>query len=292
MGFEALVRDSRMTLVVVLDMDPRWWVGEEKIANLLSSVKFFIAAVGSTLPFPSALDVAVIAAFPDKAEVIAHGPWRSVTEFASNLIAAINAREDSIDEQVFESPIAQAISRGLCFIKKRKSEGHIVVFDCSVDPMDFSAQTVALSNCAWACSGLGKISVVSLASQRPSSALLGLVARTGGTFIPYQFTQTTGGLTEALLFHLVAPSAGNLKVRPPEATQEMNASCVCHNKVVDKGYVCSICLSIYCTDAAGICSVCGSRIRREAKDELPVHAQVFTRLFTSSSIPVSENIFS
>ena len=277
-----------MTLVVVLDMDPR----EDRISRIIPSIQFYISAVGTGLAFPSQLEVAVIAAFPDKAETVAQGPWREVTDFNSNLQAAIQSRAKTLEQNVFESPIAQAISRGLCYIKKRKVEGHIVVFDCSSDPTDFTAQTVGLSNCGWASAGLAKISVVALGSARPSSALLGLVSRTGGTFIPHQFTATTGALSQALLFHLVAPGIANLKVRPQETSQEMNASCVCHNRVVDKGYVCSICLSIYCSDAAGICSVCGSRIRREAKDELPVHSQVFTRLFTSSSVPVSENIFS
>ena len=278
-----------MTLAVVLDMDPR----QDRISIIIPTIQFFISAIGAGLAFPSELDVAVIAAFPDKAETISQGPWREVTDFSSNLLAAAQARANvSTDNTVFESPIAQAISRGLCYIKKRKVEGHVVVFDCSSESSDFTAQTVGLSNCGWAASGLAKISVVALGSSRPSSALLGLVARTGGTFIPHQFTASNGALTQALLFHLVAPGVGNLKIRPQETSQEMNASCVCHNRVVDKGYVCSICLSIYCSDAAGICSVCGSRMRREAKDELPVHAQVFTRLFTSSSVPVSENIFS
>jgi hypothetical protein len=280
-----------MSLAIVLDMDPRWWVDDQRITNLLDSIKLFIAAVGATIPFPSQLDVAVIAAFPDKAEIVAHGPWRTVTGFQSDLQVSLQARANGSSE-VFESPVAQAISRGLCFIKKRGSEGHIVVFDCSQDPTDFSAQTVALSNCAWACGSLAKTSVVALGSSKPSSALLGLVSRTCGIFIPHQFTLTAGGLSEALLFHLVAPMTYNLKVRPQETSQEMNASCVCHNKVVDKGYICSICLSIHCSDAAGICSVCGSRIRREAKDELPVHSQVFTRLFTNSSVPTTQNIFS
>ena len=63
----------------------------------------------------------------------------------------------------------------------------------------------------------------------------------------------------------------------------MVAVCACHNNAIDKGYVCSICLSIYCSDSAGICAVCGSRIRREARDELPLHAQVFSKLFGAKS---------
>jgi hypothetical protein len=263
--------------------------------GLLKSVKFFISAVGSSIPFPCSLDVAIIAAFPDKTEFVASGSWRSVcSEFQDALFKGIETRKETLGSDVFESPIAQGVSRALCYINQRSSEnGHIVVFDCSLDPTELSSQTVNLSNCAWAAgAGLARISVVSLGSPRPSSALLGLVTRTNGVYIPYRYTQSEGALTEALLFHLAVPSHTNLKVRPPEATQEMNATCCCHNKVVDKGYVCSICLSIYCTDSAGICTICGSRMRREAKDDLPIHAQVFSKLFKTSTLPVSENIFS
>ena len=289
-----------MTFVVVLDIDPRWWNKSERFSLVVTSVKSFISGLGLSLPFPSVMDVAIIAAFPDKAVTISQGSWRDVADFSQPLLAAIADRRTLFESstELFESPIAQGVSRGLAYITKRASvagTGNIMVLECSTDPTDYASQTVALSNCACDSSSI-RVNVVSLGSAKPSSAILGLVARTSGVHIPYQYTQSCGQLVEALQFHL-APFAviGSLKVRPPEATQEMNAVCACHNRVIDKGYVCSICLSIYCSDSASICTVCGSRIRREAKDELPLHAQVFSKLFAnrdSGAFPVTQNIFS
>ena len=278
-----------MTTVVVIDLDPRWWNSGERFSLVTNAVKAFVSAIGLSLPLPSSMDVAVISAFSDKAVTISQGPWRDVAEaFPDALWSAMTTRSSV---QVYEPPIAQGVSRGLAYIAKRKVGGQIVVFECSIDPTDFSSQSVSLSNCV--CDGSTRISVVSLAAAKPSSALLGLAARTSGIHIPYQFTQTLGSLVEALLFHVAPAVSQHLKVRPPESTQEMNATCACHNRVIDKGYVCSICLSIYCTDSAGICAVCGSRMRREAKDEMPVHAQVFSKLFSNSSgFPETQNIFS
>ena len=288
-----------MTLVIVLDMDPRWWTTIERLDTVIGSISFFIGAVGMSLQYPAQMDVAVIAAFPDRAEYIVQGDWRTIGDLAGSIKAAL--AKQNIGDEVYESPIAQGISRGLCYIKKRKTKGHIVVFDCSDESTALSSQSVGLSNCGWAAVGttddnesqLARISVVSLASASPSSGLISLVSRTNGIHIPKKFTESKGALMQALLFHLCPQSTQHLKVRPPDALQEMNAVCACHNKALDKGYVCSICLSIYCTDSAGICAVCGSRMRREAKDSLPIHSQAFSELFRDTAgFPVSQNIFS
>jgi transcription initiation factor TFIIH subunit 3 len=247
------------------------------------------------------MDVALIAAFPDRAEYIVQGDWRTIGDLAESLRVAIS--KQNIGEEIYESPVAQGISRGLCYIKKRKVKGHILVFDCSEDITALSSQSVGLSNCGWAAVGttddnesqLARISVVSLASAHPSAGLVSLVSRTNGIHIPKKFSESKGSLMQALLFHVCPPSTQHLKIRPPDAQQEMNAVCACHNKALDRGYVCSICLSIYCTDSAGICGVCGSRMRREAKESLPIHAQVFSILFGNKDLagfPVSQNIFS
>ena len=273
-----------MRLAVVLDMDPRFW-SADKLDMVTEAVRFFVSALGVSLPYPQVMEIAIIAAFPEKAEAIIVGDWRSIGDLQLKLSSAIT-RHNSGDSEVYETPIAQGISRALCFAKK--SEGRVVVFECSQETTDFSSQSVSISNCGWAAGSI-KISVVSLASAQPASALLALCDRTGGVHIPSSFAVSEGELLQALLFHLTASekAAKVLKTRPQAATQHMGAVCACHNRALDKGYVCSICLSVYCSDSAGICAVCGSRIRREAKDELPLHAQVFSTLFKSESAPCS-----
>ncbi|KAK7611828.1 RNA polymerase II transcription factor B subunit 4 [Phyllosticta paracitricarpa] len=52
--------------------------------------------------------------------------------------------------------------------------------------------------------------------------------------------------------HLVLPSAGEVDFR---------AACFCHRRVVDVGYVCSVCLSIFCEPLPDqTCLTCGSKL--------------------------------
>jgi transcription initiation factor TFIIH subunit 3 len=290
-----------MSVVIVLDMDPRWWVSGDRFEKVIESVGLLIGSVGLSLAFPANMETAIVCAFPSRAEFVVTAHWRQTGNLHQLVKEAIE-RQTVSGSEAFESPIAQAISRGLCFIRARPgtSPGHIIVFDCSRESTELSSQSVALSNCGWTALGsednqIARISVVSLGSSKPSTALLGLVSRTGGVHIPHRFCESKGTLLQALLFHLCVPADSTLKIRPPESSQEMSAVCVCHNKSLDKGYVCSICLSIYCSDGGAICSVCGSRIRREAKDEVPIHSQVFSRLFggnKETGFPASQNIFS
>ncbi|CAI6249161.1 unnamed protein product [Periconia digitata] len=81
---------------------------------------------------------------------------------------------------------------------------------------------------------------------------------TGGI---YMKPENPGGLLQYLMMaflpdatartHLVMPSAGGVDFR---------AACFCHRKVVDIGYVCSVCLSIFCTSQiqGNLCQTCGS----------------------------------
>ena len=269
-----------MTLAVVLDMDSRWRC-ETKSNRLIESLKFYISFLGNSV---GKLGMSVYACFSDKTETVVSGDWTVCLNQIEDELESLIVRRTEQDKSNFETPIAQGISKGILFLRKSPTVGvspRIIVFECSREAVDFSSQSVALSNCGWSA-GECKVHVVSLASDTPSSNLVSVCTKTGGVHIPYSLT-VGGKLIQSLLFHLATPDEGVvklLKVRPQSSRTHMGTTCVCHNKPMDKGYVCSICLAIYCAETGGICSVCGSRFRREAKDELPVRLQVFSKLFS------------
>ena len=275
-------------LAVIIDMDGR---GTANLQHVVEAITFYVTSLGLSQTFPSCLKLAVIAAFPHGAEYIVSGDWRDVSTLRNRIETNIQEAADEL-----ETPLAQAVSKALCFVRKHRSQkkhdeslARIILFEHSLDSVEFSSQSVPLSNCGWAASSLARINLVSLGSATPAAALVSLCQKSGGTHIPFKHTQSLGELVQALLFHLTSHETilDQLKVRPALATQHMGAVCACHNKSLDKGYVCSICLSIYCTETSGTCAVCGSRIRREAKDEQPVSAQTFSKL----SGPTSNSIF-
>jgi hypothetical protein len=271
-------------LAIVIDMDPRWWNHQSNDLSLIDTIAFYVAGLGQCLPPMTGMKICVIASFAEKSEFIVSGDWKCIGQMKQRLLEKLSSQQ--IGPDCYESPIGQGISNALCFINRTKIPGRVVVFDCSREATDFCSQSVVITNCGWAAVGtdsgnpLAKINLVSLVSEAPSSSLISLSAKTGGVYIPSSFSATQGSLLQALFFHLVGE--GNFKTRPMSSNVIMGTVCACHNKSIDRGYVCSICLSIYCSDTAGICSVCGSRMRREAKDDLPISGQVFEKLFASS----------
>jgi transcription initiation factor TFIIH subunit 3 len=82
---------------------------------------------------------------------------------------------------------------------------------------------------------------------------------TGGTFLVASNPQ---GLLSYLMFGLIADTeARKYLVTPSHDTVDFRAACFCHGKVVDTGFVCSICLSIFCEVPENAdCLTCGNHL--------------------------------
>ncbi|KAL2214183.1 transcription factor Tfb4 [Sarocladium strictum] len=83
---------------------------------------------------------------------------------------------------------------------------------------------------------------------------------TNGTFL--SAAAHPQGLLTYLMFGLIADTeARESLVSPTTDTVDFRAACFCHGRVVDQGFVCSICLSIFCElpdDAE--CLTCGTKL--------------------------------
>ena len=82
---------------------------------------------------------------------------------------------------------------------------------------------------------------------------------TNGTFIPASNPQ---GLLTYLMFGLIADTeARESLITPTNNRVDFRTACFCHGKVVDTGFVCSICLSTFCEPPANAeCLTCGSKL--------------------------------
>lgn len=86
--------------------------------------------------------------------------------------------------------------------------------------------------------------------------------------VPTQATHLTGGLyfrpahrgaaLQYLVQSLTAPTdtRAMLAIHQPQGV-DFRASCFCHKRAIDVGYVCSVCLSIFCRQAPS-CFICGT----------------------------------
>ncbi|KAF2460969.1 TFIIH subunit Tfb4/p34 [Lineolata rhizophorae] len=82
---------------------------------------------------------------------------------------------------------------------------------------------------------------------------------TGGVYVAPSAPQ---GLLQYLMFGFLADErARHVLVLPSVGEVDFRAACFCHRKVVDVGYVCSVCLSIFCEPLLdGACLTCGTRL--------------------------------
>ncbi|KAJ8603656.1 hypothetical protein MRB53_042091 [Persea americana] len=97
---------------------------------------------------------------------------------------------------------------------------------------------------------------------------------TQGIYLPVTTPTAHAGLLQYLMFaylpdlsarqHLISPGS--------DSGVDFRAACFCHRRIVDLGYVCSICLSIFCgptLDEQGRCLTCSSELSLAAFDRKP-----------------------
>ncbi|XP_063696152.1 general transcription factor IIH subunit 3 [Culicoides brevitarsis] len=76
---------------------------------------------------------------------------------------------------------------------------------------------------------------------------------TGGHYL--KLPQIDGFLQYLLWVFLPDPSTRQKLVLPPPVKIDYRAACFCHRELIDIGYVCSVCLSIFCKFSP-ICTTC------------------------------------
>ncbi|KAH8768915.1 transcription factor tfb4 [Diaporthe sp. PMI_573] len=120
------------------------------------------------------------------------------------------------------------------------------------------AQYIPTMNSVFAASHAGiPIDILSLHGSATFLQQASYITR--GTFMEAASPQ---GLLTYLLFGFASSiSSAKTLVSPSTVSVDFRAACFCHRKVIDTGFVCSICLSIFCEvpqDAE--CLTCGNRL--------------------------------
>ncbi|KAI8928050.1 transcription factor Tfb4 [Entophlyctis helioformis] len=172
---------------------------------------------------------------------------------------AMDESANSDSQGVRPSRLAGALSLALSYINKARSvsgpdlQSRILVV--SVSP-DGPGQYIPIMNCIFAAQKQGTpIDVCRL-------------VKGGSVFLP-QAAHITGGIyLEALqlehliqhLLHVFLPDTETRKMLCLSGNDEIDfrASCFCHKRNVDVGYVCSVCLSIFCS-VRPECSTCQTK---------------------------------
>jgi len=124
---------------------------------------------------------------------------------------------------------------------------------------DLAHQYIPIMNTIFACQRLSipidicKIAGDTVFLQQASDA-------TRGTYIALSHPR---GLLQYLMMGFLPDQVCRRYLVPPTAVGvDFRAACFCHRRVVDVGFVCSICLSIFCAPPEGaVCLTCGTHLQ-------------------------------
>lgn len=168
-----------------------------------------------------------------------------------------------------DSVVAGAMGMALCYIHKRRktqkdatngedATARILIVkgaeDSSSQYLNFmntvftaQRQNVTIDSCV-----LGKV----------SSLLQQAADITGGICLKIPLLS---GLTQYLMWvFLPSPSLRDKLSMPPSEYVDYRAACFCHRNLIDIGFVCSVCLSIFCSFSP-ICSTCHTTFKIPVK---------------------------
>jgi len=122
---------------------------------------------------------------------------------------------------------------------------------------DGSNQYMNFMNMIFAAEKLN-VPIDSCVIAKDSSLLQQASSLTNGIY--FKVPQINALLHYLLWLFLPNVSLRKLLVQPPKSQVDFRAACFCHRQLIDIGYVCSVCLSVFCSFTP-ICSTCDSNFQ-------------------------------
>ncbi|KAK3155906.1 hypothetical protein QOZ80_2AG0100270 [Eleusine coracana subsp. coracana] len=275
-----LYSDDVSLVVVVVDTNPFFWA-----ASALPFADFFshlVHFVNSILLLNHLNRVVVIAAGVsscayvfDSSDASAPGGAGVAATFDKTSCkmkefieqdARATKGNSSVDSGNAASLLSGALSLALCYIQRifrsgtRHPQPRIL---CLQGSQDGPEQYVAVMNSIFS-------------AQRSSVPIDSCIVGTQDSAFLQQASYITGGVylkpqeLNGLFQYLATVFATDLHSRtflrlPKTLGVDFRASCFCHKKTIDMGFVCSVCLSIFCKNQKK-CSTCGSEFSRVMPD--------------------------
>jgi Transcription factor Tfb4 len=280
-----------MSFVLVLDLNAEYFMSVTDNLSLSSLAQITASALnGYAIRFASNATppLAVIGCTASKIQIFyTHKPGNSFNpvlsdrfrELIGDLLTGGGSSRHCLSG---ETLLGQGLSVAGCFLNKNNSTGNgkVAVLSCG-KLGDLAKQSVEIANVSYAMKSLNaRCYILGLKNSAIPIPLASLASRTGGASFPIELTSSISGILQCMMFHIFLEEFNDSFKQPKfENDDEINGCfCVCHANRVLVGYVCSVCLSVFCNETAGTCSVCGSRMRREARNEGPISQQSFSAL--------------
>ncbi|CAG5118103.1 unnamed protein product [Candidula unifasciata] len=274
-------------LIIIVDTNPFWWSRKRRVNDQLSLTHCMDSVVvlgNSHLMLAHRNKLAIVAAHTDQSVFLYPRPptekvnmtklpddgqyndFRQVEGQVKFQMSQLIAKDKEKLEDLFEmeeqpppsdSLVAGAMCMALCYAHRMEKDCpigenlsvRILVVkgseDCPSQYMNFMNAVFTAQK--------QNIVIDACILDTESGLLQQACDITGGLYLKIPQPQ---GLLEYLMWvFLPDPVARSKMALPPRAQVDYRAACFCHRHLVDIGYVCSVCLSIYCTFSP-ICSTC------------------------------------
>lgn len=282
-------------LVIVLDTNPAWWgrgsVTADKKLSLTKCIDSLMVFANSHLMMNHINKLAFIAAHSNASHFLYPKKQSEGTEGVNDftngqlndgkyeLFDCMNYRvKEEIKDLVLnsveiefenDSLIAGAVSMALCYIHRMEKEAQlgvklssrILVVKASEDN---PAQYMNFMNAIFTAQKQNVV-IDACILDNDSGLLQQACDITGGVYL--KIPQPQGLLQYLLWVYLPDPASRDHLTLPPRAQVDYRAACFCHRSLIDIGYVCSVCLSIFCTFSP-ICSTCQTTFKIVAPAKL------------------------
>ncbi|KIK09917.1 hypothetical protein K443DRAFT_127299 [Laccaria amethystina LaAM-08-1] len=280
-------------LSVVLDLSPTQWHLSGLLSNkyplsLNSFLSHVLAFLNAHLASQHENTLAVFGAFPAKSLMLysstlhnpelqsidsnSYAPFKLVD---STIINRISDELDAIDHSEEEDApcaLVGALTKALCYVNRislpppSNSSTSLNTRDSTVlpDPRililsvspDLSTSYIPIMNSIFSAQKL-KVTIDACQVYGPDAVFLQQAAHlTGGSYL---FLERRDALLQYLIMSfLSAPSIRQILAVPTQDRIDFRAACFCHKNIIDIGFVCSVCLSIFCQPVP-VCSTCRTK---------------------------------
>mmetsp|Transcript_6669 Transcript_6669/g.11489 ORF Transcript_6669/g.11489 Transcript_6669/m.11489 type:complete len:302 (-) Transcript_6669:239-1144(-) len=274
--------DDASLLVVLVDASAAFWDvqhgGGSKTFSLRKFFEQLVVFVNSFLLLHTRNRVAVVSMDASGCHFLYETPGAEGDSGKTTKAASDSIHSGSIGDQIFQNlknlevsidpekaakppSLSGALSVALCYAQRMRrvagaAGGLSPRILCLMGCPDPAAQYISVMNCLFS-------------AQRANVVVDGCVLGNAESAFLQQAAHLTGGLylrpprLEGLLQYLHSVFAVDVYSRrflemPRSKGVDFRASCFCHKRSIDIGFVCSVCLSIFCQPCTE-CSTCGTR---------------------------------
>lgn len=262
-------------LVVIIDCSPSPSVNQQKYKKWLDSIITFcnshlmldekneLTVIGSYITANKLILATDVGIKPTRTIYPQSGQFEKFA-FISEIIQTgiINLIKNSRVLVSNDCLLASAIGMALCKINVlTRLSSRILVVSCSIQAGSYASQYMNLMNSFFAAQKMN-VPIDSCVFMKDESKRGSIIEQgcdlTGGHFL--NMPDISGNLEYLLWIFLPNTGVRETLLLPERRKATHRAACFCHRNIIDVGYVCSVCLSIFCTFSP-ICSTCQTHFK-------------------------------